>query len=190
LNDSTAYWGTYNKTLDAYISQKLGENPTKGGVPNTSSRSKYNSRFSYHAKAPNIAIETSEVRVSMDTIIGEDRLLEFSLIPKRKINKYELGTLDSLQIKRMFVNETAYNDGRLTNIKRGNFLSFYMGNSDDSLFVSMTISKGDTLNLFINEISYDLLENKMLSVQPRSEDMMPMPFVTNNAIICTRQIQF
>ena len=190
LNDSTAFWGTYNKTLDSFISQKLGENPTKGGIANASSRSKYNSRFSYHAKAPNIPIETSEVRVSMDTVVGEDRLLEFSLISKKKVNKYELGTLDSLQIKRMFVNETAYNDGKLTNIKRGSFLSFYMGNSDDSLFISMTISKGDKLNLFINEISYDLLENKTLSIQPRSEDMMPMPFVTNNAIICTRQIQF
>ncbi len=190
LNDSTAYWGTYNKTLDPYISQKLGENPTKGGLANTTSRSKYNSRFSYHTKAPNIAIDVSEINIHMDTVVGEDRLLEFSLIPKRKINKYELGTLDSIQVKRMFINETAYNSGKLTNIRKGNFLNFHMGNADDSLFVSMTISKEEKLNLFINEISYDLLENKLLSVQPRSEDMMPMPFVTNNAIICTRQVQF
>ena len=40
----------------------------------------------------------------------------------------------------------------------------------------------------INEISYDLLTNKAFSLTPRSEEMMPMPFVTNDAIIVTKKL--
>ena len=190
LNDSTAYWGTYNQVLDPYISQKLGDNPTKGGIPNTSSKSKYNSRFSYHAEAENKAIETSDIHITRDTIIGEDRMLDFNLIPKRKINKYELGVTDSIRFKKMSVNGALYNDGKPIGFRRGSFLLYHMGSSDDSLSVSVTIGKEATLHLFLNEVSYDLLENPLFSIQPRAETMMPMPFITNNAIICTRQLNF
>ncbi len=188
--DSTAYWGTYNKVLDSYVSQKLGDHPMKGGIENANSKSKYNSRFSYHAKAENKAIESSKINLQKDTVIGEDRLLEFYLVPKRKVNKYELGVTDSIQFKRVFVNNVPYNDGESIAIKRGSFLRYHLGNSDDSLHVSLTFSKDDKLNLFLNEISYDLLENSLFSIEARSEDMMPMPFITNNAIICTKRIEF
>ncbi|MBL4605207.1 MAG: M20/M25/M40 family metallo-hydrolase [Flavobacteriaceae bacterium] len=190
VTDSTAYWGTYNKILDPYITQKLGENPTKGGIANTSSKSKYNSRFSYHTKAENIAIETSDIHITQDTIIGEDRLVTFSLVPKRTINKYELGVIDSIQFKRISVNNALYNNGEPIKIKRGSFLLYHMGNSDDSLSISLTIAKEAKLSLFLNEISYDLLENPLFTIKPRADNMMPMPFITNDAIICTRQLDF
>ncbi|MFY0628961.1 MAG: M20/M25/M40 family metallo-hydrolase [Flavobacteriaceae bacterium] len=190
LNDSTAYWGTYNQVLDSYISQKLGDNPKKGGIANASSKSKYNSRFSYHAEAENKAIKTSAIHVTRDTIVGEDRMLEFSLVPKRKINKYELGVIDTTLFKKISVNNSLYNDGEPITFRRGSFLLYHMGNSDDSLSVSLTIGKEAKLHLFMNEISYDLLENPLFTIQPRTEEMMTMPFITNNAIICTRQLSF
>jgi hypothetical protein len=50
------------------------------------------------------------------------------------------------------------------------------------------VNKNDVLDLTFNEISYDLLSNKTFSLQQRSEKMMPMPFVTNDAIIITKKI--
>ena len=190
LNDSTAYWGTYNQVLDSYITQKLGDNPTKGGIPNTNSRSKYNTRFSYHTKAVNKPIITSDIHITQDTIIGEERIIEINLASKRKVNKYELGVTDSIRFKKITVNNSLYNDGKPISIKKGSFLTYYMGNSDDSLSVSLTIGKEAKLHLFLNEISYDLLENPLFSIEPRTEIMMPMPAITNNAIICTRQLNF
>ena len=45
------------------------------------------------------------------------------------------------------------------------------------------------LDIILNEISYDLLENQDFSIQPRSEKMMPMPFVTNDAIIISKKLK-
>lgn len=190
LTDSTAYWGTYNQILDSYITQKLGENPTKGGIPNTNSRSKYNTRYSYHTKAENKPIETSDIHITHDTIIGEDRMINFNIIPKRKVNKYELGVTDLTKFKKISVNNSLYNEGKPISFRNGSFLIYYMGNLDDSLTVSLTIEKETKLQLFLNEISYDLLENPLFSIEPRTEIMMPMPSITNNAIICTRQLVF
>ena len=63
VNDSTAYWGTYNLVLDNYVKQKLGEEPTKGGVDAANTKSKYNTRFSYHKKAAYVPIPTADISI-------------------------------------------------------------------------------------------------------------------------------
>ena len=74
MADSVAYWGTYNQVLDPFITQKLGENPTKGGIAAANTKSKYNTRFSYHAKATNISIPNAVVSIEKDTLIEENRV--------------------------------------------------------------------------------------------------------------------
>ena len=64
-----------------------------------------------------------------------------------------------------------------------------MANSDKSVTISFSIYKDDELNIILNEISYDLLENQNFSINPRSEEMMPMPFVTNDAIIISKKLK-
>jgi hypothetical protein len=73
-------------------------------------------------------------------------------------------------------------------VKKGSFLVYHLGNQDKEISLSFRVNKNDVLDLTFNEISYDLLSNKNFSLQPRSEAMMPMPFVTNDAIILTKRI--
>ena len=63
-----------------------------------------------------------------------------------------------------------------------------MANTDADLHLSFVLNNHEKLNLVLNEISYDLLSNTQLNIQPRSEFMMPMPFVINDAIILSRKI--
>lgn len=190
LTDSTAYWGTYNKTLDAYISQKMGDNPVKGGINSAQTKSKYNTRFSFHQKAKYVPIATSEINLKLDTIIGNDRLIEFSVTPKRKIHKYELIVSDTLKFKKLFANEIVANEGKSFTISKGSFLIYHMANSDKNLEISITIDKAEKPTFLVNEISYDLLSYKAFNIKPRTVEMMAMPFVTNDAIISTQQIKF
>ena len=89
IDAGTAYWGSYNTTLDDYIKQKLGENPAQGGIPNADTKSKYNTLFNYHAIAEVKAVPPSEIMVVKDTVIENSRLINFELRPKRKLNKLE-----------------------------------------------------------------------------------------------------
>ena len=53
----------------------------------------------------------------------------------------------------------------------------------------MSIKKDSIPRIIINEISYDLLSNPLFNITPRSKEMMPMPFVTNDAVISIQQLK-
>jgi hypothetical protein len=188
--DSTSYWGTYNTVLDAYVSQKIGEDNPSIKIKNAETKSKYNSKFTYAVKAENIPIKTSEITKDLDTIIDNKRILKFTIKPTRKINKYELSLRDSLYFNHLFVNDIPVNEGKYFSINKGTFLVYHMANADEKLQIEISIPKKEKPIIFLNEISYDLLDNPLLKVSPRSKNMMPMPFVTNDAIITIQKILF
>ena len=184
----TAYFGTYNTTLDAYTKQIFKDGFTKGGIKNAETKSKYNTRFNYAKKTAYKAISSSEIRTEMDTVIGEKRFLELTITPERKINKLEFLTEGKLTLYQFKVNDVLVNKGKKHSLKSGTFLIYHLGNNDKEVTLSFSVNVGQNLDLTLNEISYDLLTNKNFNLKPRTEDMMPMPFVTNDAIIISKQL--
>ena len=81
------------------------------------------------------------------------------------------------------------NNGKPHKTSGGTFLIYHLGNEDKEVTLSFSLKKSETFEIIINEISYDLLTNKAFSLTPRSEEMMPMPFVTNDAIIVTKKLK-
>ena len=80
------------------------------------------------------------------------------------------------------------NKGKKHSLKSGTFLIYHLGNNDKEVTLSFSVNVGQNLDLTLNEISYDLLTNKNFNLKPRTEDMMPMPFVTNDAILISKQL--
>lgn len=186
----TAYFGTYNSTLDPYTKQVFKGEFTEGGIENSETKSKYNTRFKYAKKTTYKAISSSEIRTELDTLIGKKRFLELTITPKRKINKLEFLTKSKLTLYQFKVNDVLVNQGKKHSLKSGTFLVYHLGNNDKEVTLSFSVNVGQILDLTLNEISYDLLTNKNFNLKPRTEDMMPMPFVTNDAIIISKQLDF
>ncbi|WP_392349160.1 M28 family peptidase [uncultured Polaribacter sp.] len=186
----TAYFGTYNSTLDPYTKQVFKGEFTEGGIENAETKSKYNTRFKYAKKTTYKAISSSEIRTELDTLIGKKRFLELTITPKRKINKLEFLTKSKLTLYQFKVNDVLVNQGKKHSLKSGTFLVYHLGNNDKEVTLSFSVNVGQILDLTLNEISYDLLTNKNFNLKPRTEDMMPMPFVTNDAIIISKQLDF
>ena len=186
----TAYFGTYNSTLDPYTKQVFKGEFTEGGIENAETKSKYNTRFKYAKKTTYKAISSSEIRTELDTLIGKKRFLELTITPKRKINKLEFLTKSKLTLYQFKVNDVLVNQGKKHSLKSGTFLVYHLGNNDKEVTLSFSVNVGQILDLTLNEISYDLLTNKNFKLKPRAEDMMPMPFVTNDAIIISKQLDF
>ena len=186
----TAYFGTYNTTLDTYTKQIFKNDFTEGGIENAETKSKYNTRFKYAKKTIYKAISSSEIRTELDTIIGKKRFLELTVTPKRKINKLEFLTKSKLTLYQFKVNDVLVNQGKKHSLKSGTFLVYHLGSNDKEVTLSFSVNVGQILDLTLNEISYDLLTNKNFNLKPRTEDMMPMPFVTNDAIIISKQLSF
>ena len=188
-DDNTAYFGTYNTVLDDYTKQIFDENTIKGGIENAETKSKYNTRFTHHKKTENKNISSSIINSEMDTIIGNRRFIEFTITPERTINKLEFITKKELSLKQFKVNDVLVNDGKKYDVKKGTFLIYHKANSDNEITISFNVLEDYKFDVVINEISYDLLENSSFKIKPRTENMMPMPFVTNDAIIVSKKLQ-
>ncbi len=188
-DDNSAYFGTYNTTLDSYTSQVFDENAIKGSVENAETKSKYNTRFKYHKKTDFKNIQSSEITIDIDTIIGDKRFLDLTITPSRKVNKLEFLTKSEVTFQQFKVNDALVLRGKNYTIKNGTFLIYHMANSDSEVNLTFTVAKNQELNFILNEISYDLLSNENFKFTPRTEEMMPMPFVTNDAIIITKKLK-
>ena len=185
----TSYWVTHNKTLDGYTKQIFDTNYQQDNFPLDAGKSKYNTSFNFYKKSEEKNIKTSKITVLKDTIFNAKRHLKLTINPTRKINKYELFTTDFLTLTNFTVNGTLYDNGKPFTAKKGTLLIYQMANTDKDLTVEFSID--DTINpeLILNEISYDLLSHPKFNIKPRSEIMMPMPFVINDAIICSQKIK-
>ena len=188
-DDKTAYFGTYNHTLDRFTKQIFDETATKGSIKNAETKSKYNTRFTYHKKTAFRNILPSDIQIEMDTIIGNNRFLELVISPERKINKLEFITKNKITLKQFKVNDALVHQGKNYTVKNGTFLIYHFSNADKEVALSFTIDKKTALDVVLNEVSYDLLTNPNFSINPRSEEMMPMPFVTNDAIIISKKLK-
>ena len=188
-DDKTAYFGTYNNVLDSYTAQIFDTIIVKERLLNAETKNKYNTRFSYHKKTAFRNIASSTITIGFDTIIGNKRLLELEIIPNRNVNKFEFITNTKLTLQQFKVNDALVNNGKKYPVEKGTFLIYYMANSDENITLTFSIQKNKKLDIILNEISYDLLENQDFSIQPRSEKMMPMPFVTNDAIIISKKLK-
>jgi hypothetical protein len=187
-DNKTAYFGTYNTTLDAYTKQVFKDNFAKGGIENAETKSKYNTRFKYSKKTAYKAISSSEIRTVLDTVIGKKRFLELTITPKRKVHKLEFITKNKLTLHQFKINDVLVNNGKKYSLTDGTFLVYHLGNSDTEVTLSFAVDIAEKLEVILNEISYDLLSNSNFNLKPRSEEMMPMPFVTNDAIIITKKL--
>ena len=188
-DEKTAFFGTYNTTLDDYTKQIFDDNAIKGGIPTAESRSKYNTRFKYHKKTDYRNITSSNIMLEMDTIIGNNRFIALTIVPTKRVNKYELISNNKITLKQFKVNDALVLKGKNYSIKNGTFLRYYMANSDEELVLSFTVDASQKLDIMLNEISFDLLTNPNFSLEPRSEEMIPMPFVLNDAIIISKKLK-
>jgi len=186
----TAYFGTYNTTLDTYTKQIFKDDFTKGGIESAETKSKYNTPFNYAKKTAYKAISSSEIKTELDTLIGKKRFLELTITPKRKINILQFLTKSKLTLYQFKVNDELVNKGKKHSLKSGTFLVYRLGNNDKEVTLSFSVNVDQNLELTLNEVSYDLRTNKNFNLKPRAEDMMPMPFVTNDAIIISKQLNF
>ncbi|CAL2090387.1 M28 family peptidase [Tenacibaculum sp. 190524A05c] len=189
VDTKTASWGTYNKTLDNYTKQIFDDNFAEGSIENAETASKYNTRFNFMKKTEFRDIKSSLIQTDLDTIIGNSRELWLTIIPQRKISKYEVFNNENIDVSFLSVNTAVVYDS-LKSVKEQRLFTYTMAYQDKMLQLKLRFNKDQKLNLTLNEISNDLLTHAKFNLQPRSDEMMPMPFVTNDAIISTKTITF
>tara|TARA_R110002049_G_scaffold77568_11_gene198439 strand:+ start:10953 stop:13241 length:2289 start_codon:yes stop_codon:yes gene_type:complete len=187
-----SYWTTYDKILDPWTQGYLGENPEEASkYVNNAAGSKYKTGYTFASEAPKKEIPAFQTILNHDSIDGNYRNVSFTVIPKRKVNLINLYADTTLTFHSLKFNGKSVPQDSTGNVysgRRSNGLLRYYVSGNDSLEVSYAIQKEHSVNFTVIEYSYDLLENKLFSINKRPKNTMPKPFIVTDAIAVRRTI--
>ena len=191
-DNGIATWNTYDTGLDTYTAPYF-ENSGAASQEHWFG-SKNGSNFTKTAPAPSIMLPKPFVSVEKAAIQPkEEDLYHVKIAPNRDVNRIELFADRDIDFIRFEANDKVA--GNLQPGKsslhvhkdrwRDRLLSYY-ATSRDTLRLELSVEKGIHPEITLLEAAYDLLENPQLNVPPRSADMIPRPFVLNDAIVLKR----
>ncbi|HET8839083.1 MAG TPA: M20/M25/M40 family metallo-hydrolase [Flavobacteriaceae bacterium] len=190
LNAETnrAKWFTYDYIFDDWSKEFLGENPKKS-VPNTIFDSKYGTGFTYFQNAQTKLLLKSKVELSKE-ILGENKIAyHIRIIPRRDLNRIELFSQEYTKFYEFKVNRLPLTLPEITSENQNSVrLLTYFPVDRDVLRLDFTLPKNADPNLILFGAANDLLINERFNVPPRSPEMIPKPFILNDATIIQQEI--
>lgn len=186
-DNKTAQWVSYDHELIDWNKPYLEGSSLNNGNYQVIS-SKYSSGFTYSANAPLKEIVPPKVEKTLDTIIGDNRLVKLTISPQRPVNRLEVFT-NAVPLTAVKVNEIELSTYYLKDKTRSKLLTHYISDNDATT-LELLFSKEQVLELQIYEASNDLLSHPLFNVPERPETSIPMPFILNDAILTTKTLRF
>lgn len=182
-DNNSATWNTYDLKLDDwtknYIKDEANVSKSKDVMD-----SKYKSGFTFTQKAPVKPVPMPLVEVLQDTTTLM-RHIALKITPQRNVNRMEIfrneTKLSSLFINGLSIEKSIKNRRRL--------VSYYVSDNEP-LELSFSIEPNAKPEFIIYEASFDLMTNSLFSIPDRAKDMMPRPFVLNDAVLVKKTIKF
>lgn len=190
-DQNKAVWTTYDKQLDEWTRNYLGDNPEPATELNKNALlSKYNSGFSFRAPAPEKELQQPTISFLRDTIIGNQRHLKIKISPNRKVNRYDIFAEEKAVIHNLSANNLKLlGQQGSVHPRHGRILVSYYVTDNEPLELQFSTPKATVLDLELMESSFDLLESSMFSIPKRPASMMPKPFILNDAIVLKQKIK-
>ena len=187
VDKNESYWASYDNVLDDFTQQFFEDYIVQDNLNDKAFFSKYNTSYKHYNKTANRSIKPSNIVKVRDSVIDDLRYITLIIKPQRSINKFSFYSdkpisFENIGIQNVFIN----NRDELKSIR--NLFTYYYTPYDDNLKIDLVINKEVKPSLQIFETSFDLLSNTLFDIKPRSEYMMAMPFVTNDAVISKQKI--
>lgn len=191
-DDNTAIWATYDDLLDDWTENFLGDDPDIVEASSNTFGSKYNSGYSFIKSAPLKDIKQPFVDIKSDTVIGELRHINMYISPQRPVNRMEVFADKKVVFKDFNINGVdVYKKNEEANAFenrwRNRLFSFYVSDNDP-LILTFSVPKDQNTEFTLYEASFDLLDNPLFTVPERSDNMIPKPFVLNDAVMVKKTI--
>jgi hypothetical protein len=187
-----AVWATYDHMLDPWTEAYLTESPdTDHDITKTTFGSKYNTGFSYSKKANIKPIKHPYIDIQKDTIIGENRFLKIFISPQRLVNRMDLYTDSTNMFTSFNVNGLEIEEdqnGYVFAERKNNRLFEYYVVDDQFLELEFSVPKNQKTTIQFYDLSFNLLDNPLFRVPERPSNMIPKPFVINDAVMVKKTI--
>ncbi|MCB0466396.1 MAG: M28 family peptidase, partial [Aequorivita sp.] len=185
------YWLTYDKEIDEWTQQYLGEKPeTTTENLAEAPYNKYGYTYSYMNEAPEKNIPDFEIILDKDTVVENLRNVLFTIVPKRKVNKIDLYSDQFVSFKSLEFNgqkASLYNEKNkdYRGTKNDALINYYVS-ENDSLKVNFSVAENVSVSFKVMEYSFDLMTDQQFNISKRPNYTMPKPFVITDAIAVKR----
>ncbi|MEN9907661.1 MAG: hypothetical protein RLZZ540_802 [Bacteroidota bacterium] len=188
---NSAQWLTYDKNLDSWTKSYLGENPkTPRGLDAIPLFSKYDSQFTFAAKAPIKNIPQPTIDFLTDSISDNLHYLKIRISPNRKVNRYDIFANEKMDIYNIKTNGVSHleQNGKIYKREGKKLLSYYVVDNEP-LILEFNINAATVFDMKLLESSFDLMQNPLFHINKRADWMMPTPFVLNDAVAIKKTIK-
>jgi len=194
-NLNEAYWASYNSQVDDFTKQFLGDNPTTGSYDANTTASKYKTKIKLHKKTGVLDIAKPSISVVCDTIIGSNREIRLQITSNRNANKLELLAKSPIKFKQFSINGENLklknvDDNFVFEVEKGTVLSYFITSENELINLEFIVDEKQKFDIDILESKFDLFSNSQIKIQPRTESMLPMPFVLNDATVIKTNLKF
>ena len=188
LDAKKAYWFTYDTILDDWTKTYIGSDPKEASTLfNSAARSKYNSGYTFAAEAPHYDIPHYQATTTQDTLIRDQRKVSLKFLAEKKAAVLLLYVDQEITFSSLSYNGVDVVENLSFTEKNNRLLTFSVQELD-SLEVSYTLPQGINPTFTLHEYSFDLMDNPWVEVSPRTNSMMPKPFVFNDALVIKQKI--
>jgi len=183
-DQNTANWNTYDGILDDWTQNYIKEET----IARTEEilDSKYKSGFTYTQTAPVKSVPLPLFETTKDTVYDNLRHVDLKIIPQRNVNRIEVFG-DGKQLETLQIN--AIEIDKVPNLRSRRLVSYYVSDNEP-LSISFTTKPDQKVSFIVYEASFDLLTNPLFSIPARAKNMMPRPFVLNDAVLVKKTIAF
>ena len=187
----SAVWTTYDVNLDNWTKTYLGKTSQKAiGLNKLPIYSKYNSGFTYSAIAPKVNVPKPTINFLKDSIVGNRRYMKIQISPNRKVNRYDIFANQKMTFYDFKANGVKTSGAKGNHLeKNGMKILCYYVVRNEPLTLEFYINKSTVFDMDLIESSFDLMTNPLFKIEPRSDWMMPTPFVLNDAVLIQQKIK-
>ena len=179
-----AFFASYNHDNDAFTKQFLGENPDNGNL-SLAFVSKFHTPVRKYKKTKNRNLLPDIIRKTVDDSTATNRKIwHYFIKPARKTHMLYIEARNAFSCDEIIINgETLFRENLKHFDKNQKIIAYYLTAEADSLHIDLKLPREQQARFTLYDIAFDLLENPSFNVKPRKSDMMPMPFVINDATI-------
>ncbi|MEP7094152.1 MAG: peptidase M28, partial [Flavobacterium sp.] len=140
--------------------------------------------------APVVEVPKPTITFLKDSVAGNNRYLKIKITPNRKVNRYDIFANPKMTFYNFKANGVSASGQKGNRLNRDDIkmLCYYVV-SNEPLVLDFYIKKSSIFDMDLIESSFDLLTNPLFSIKPRSDWMMPTPFVLNDAVLIQQKIK-
>ncbi|MCM2301566.1 MAG: M28 family peptidase [Flavobacteriaceae bacterium] len=192
IEENKASWLSFDKKLDEFTKQYLSEEH-----PNNENKiffkSKFDTSINYQLETKLLDLSTPTITVLSDSVFNYQRYLKILFQSNRKANKMEMIALNPLRVFSIKINgdeEKSNSDEPLFKVSKNRQVMSYYFHKSEPLEITLIVSSFEEFDVNIYETKFDLLNNDLIKTSPRTNIMMPKPYVTSDATIIVKRINF